>query len=370
MAKTIPLVSLKKQYLTIKKEIDGMIQNVLNNGQFILGKNVKNFERKFADYCGSKYAIGVNSGTNALFLSLLACGIKKGDEVITVPNSFISTVLAISYTEARPVFVDIDPNTYNIDVLKIEKKITNKTKVIIPVHLYGQPADMDPIIKIAKKYNLKIIEDACQAHGAEYKNKKVGTIGDIGCFSFYPTKNLGCYGDGGIITTNNKKIAKKILLLRNYGQRKKYHHDIIGHNARLSELQAAILRIKLKYLDMWNAKRREHAKQYNKLLSDIHSIKMPTEINSSKSVYHLYVIRTKKRNKLQQFLFKKGIITEIHYPIPIHLQKAYCDLGYAKDDFPRTEICAKEIISLPMYPELTNKEINYVCNTIKKFPKS
>lgn len=357
----IQFVDLKRQYESIKVEINAKINEVLNSTQFILGDNVKAFEEEFAQYCNAKYAVGVASGTDALTLSIEALGIGKGDEVITVPNTFIATVDAISRNNAKPVFVDIDPETYNIDVTKIEEKITDKTKAIIPVHLYGQPAEMDQILKIAKEYGLKIIEDACQAHGTEYRGKKVGALGNIGCFSFYPGKNLGAYGDGGIVVTNSFEIAEKIRMLRNYGQKVKYYHDFVGYNSRLDEMQAAILRVKLNKLNEWNDARRRNAQLYNELLEHV---VIPTEADFVKHVYHVYIVRTKKRDKLAAYLQSEGISTGIHYPQPIHFQKAYETLGYIKGSFPITEKYATEILSLPMFPELQQDEIEYITKKI------
>ena len=314
---------------------------MLNSSWFILGKNVAAFEKEFAAYLGAKYAIGVSSGTEAIHLTLRACGIQSGDEVITVANTAVPTVCGITSAGVKPVFVDIDPETYNMDPGQIENIISPRTKAILPVHLYGQSADMDPILQIAKKHNLKVIEDACQAHGAEYKGKKAGTLGDAGCFSFYPSKNLGAYGDGGMVVTNNKDIADKLYLLRNYGQKDRYHHYLKGFNSRLDEIQAAVLRVKLKYLDGWNDKRRKLTRLYNSLLRDI--VDTPIEKDFAKHIYHLYVIRTKNRDPLQKYLKEKEIGTNIHYPIPIHEQEAYKDLGYKKREFPITENYAQEI---------------------------
>ena len=366
MSEEIPVLDLKQQYRSIKNEIDDAINSVLENGWFILGKNVQEFEKEFARYCNTKFAVGVGSGTDALHLSLLAFDIGHGDEVITTPLSAIATSFSITYTGAKPVFVDIDPETYNIDVKKIEEKITDKTKAIIPVHLYGQPSDLDPILKIAKKHNLILIEDACQAHGALYKGKKVGSFGDISTFSFYPTKNLGCYGDGGIILTNNKQIYEKILLLRDYGQKERYHHSILGFNSRLDEIQAAILRVKLKKLDEWNNLRRKNAKLYNELLENSNVI-TPIEKEYAKHVYHLYVIRSKKRDKLRQWLKSKGILTDIHYPIPIHLQEAYKLIDHKKNILPIVEEYVSEILTLPMSPELKGEEIRKIASAIDSF---
>lgn len=362
----INFVDLKRQYNSIKGEINEKINEVLESQSFILGQNVEAFEKEFAKYCGVKYGVGVASGTDALTLSIKALGIGENDEVITVPNTFIATIDAISRNRARPVFVDIDKKNYNIDPSKIEEKITKKTKAILPVHLYGQPADMDEINKIAEKHDLNIIEDACQSHGAEYRGKKTGSFSDIVCFSFYPGKNLGAYGDGGIVITNDEELAEKLKMQRNYGQKIKYQHDLKGFNSRLDEIQAAVLRVKLKHLDKWNDSRRKNAQIYNELLQD-ENLKIPIEKHDRKHVYHVYVIGCERRNELQEFLERGGISTGIHYPIPVHLTKAYSDLGYKEGDFPLTERCSKEILSLPMFPELTEKEIQYICSMIKKF---
>ena len=364
----IPFGDLKRQYLTIKEEIDEAISNVLNRGWFILGEELLAFEEEFASYCNVDYGIGVGSGTEALHLSLVACGVEPGDEVITVPNTAVPTVSAISCAGAIPAFVDIDPNTYTMDPNKLEDYLkkrftTKKAKAVIPVHLYGYPADMDPILEIARRYGLKVIEDACQAHGAEYKNQKVGSLGDAGCFSFYPSKNLGAYGDGGMIVTNDSDLAKRISMLRNYGQENRYHHKIKGFNSRLDEIQAAILRIKLRHLDRWNKRRRQIAKIYDQ--GTAHSeIKKPIEMDNSQHVYHLYVIRTKNREEIQKNLLEKGIETIIHYPVPIHLQEAYKDLKLKESTFPQAELHAKESVSLPVYPELSDSEVQHICDVI------
>lgn len=365
----VPFVDLKKQYDLIGREVIQKIQKVLESTSFILGKEVEKFEQEFADYCGVKYGIGVGSGTDALLLSLKALEIEDGDEVITVPNTFTATVDAIVRSGAIPIFIDIDDETYCIDISKIEGKITKKTKAIIPVHLYGHPAEMEAILDIARRYNLIVIEDACQAHGAEYKGEKVGSIGNIGCFSFFPAKNLGAYGDGGVVITNNEELAQKVKMLRNYGQRKKYFHEFVGFNSRLDELHAAVLRIKLKSLDENNRKRRDNAEKYCEFLSDLTEISIPREKDFVKHVYHLYIIRCENRDELQDYLNSKGISTGLHYPLPVHLQRAYQYLGYKKGHFPITEKYAKKIISLPMFPELTEKQIEYVCNNIKEFFK-
>jgi dTDP-4-amino-4,6-dideoxygalactose transaminase len=362
----IPFVDLKVQYNSIKDEIDEAVQRVLDTTSFIMGKDLIKFEEEFALFCDVKHAIGVANGSDALILALKACGIGEGDEVITVPHTFIATTEAISNVGGKVVFVDIDPKTYTIDVPKIEEKITEKTKAIIPVHLYGQPADMDPIMELAKKYNLKVIEDAAQAHGAEYKGKKVGSIGDVGCFSFYPGKNLGAYGDAGIVVTNNERMAEKVRLLRNHGRiTKKYEHEIEGYSSRLDNLQAAILRVKLRHLNKWNDSRRNNANRYNELLSNIGGTITPYEADYAKHVYHLYVIRTEERDKLREELKSKGIATGIHYPIPLHLQPAYNYLGYREGDFPVTEECSQKILSLPMFAELTDEQIEEIVKIIK-----
>ena len=365
----IPFIDLKAQYDSIKDEIDNAIQNVINNTSFIMGEELKKFEEEFAWFCDVKYAIGVANGSDALILALRACGIGEGDEVITVPHTFISTAEAISNVGGKVVFVDINPKTYTIDVSKIEEKINEKTKAIIPVHLYGQPADMDPIMELARKYNLKVIEDAAQAHGAEYKGKKVGSIGDVGCFSFYPGKNLGAYGDAGMVVTNNEEIAEKVKLLRNHGRiTKKYEHKIEGYSSRLDNLQAAILRVKLRHLNKWNDSRRKNAKKYNKLLNNIGGITTPYEADYSKHVYHLYVIRIEKeRDKLREELKSKGVATGIHYPIPLHLQPACSYLGYKRGDFPVTEKASQEILSLPMFAELSDEQIKKIVKLIRSY---
>ena len=360
----IPFINLKREYAEISKEITQATQRVLKRGWFILGEEVERFEDEFSNYIGTKYAIGVNSGSDALYLALQALGIGKGDEVITVSHTFISTVDAVMRNGAKPVFVDIDSDTYCMGVTKIEQLITNRTKAILPVHFYGHPADMQPIMEIARKYKLIVIEDACQAHGAEYKGNKAGSIGDIGCFSFYPVKNLGSYGDGGIAVTDDKELAIKLRMLRNYGQSKKYYHDFVGVNSRLDELQAAVLRVKLKHLNEWNEKRRKAAKIYDQLLRDAGVI-IPVEKKYAKHVYHLYVIRDKKRDRLQQHLLANGIQTQIHYPIPVHKQKAYAELGHAAK-LPVTERICNEILSLPMHPFFREDEIHAIVERCKE----
>ncbi len=370
----IPLVDLKRQYSIINEEVDKRVKSVLESGSFILGTEVRRFEGEFAAFCGAEHAIGVSSGTSALSLSLLALGINQGDEVITTPNTFIATAGAISHSGAIPFFVDIDPTTYNMDVSQIESAITSRTRAIIPVHLYGQAAEIDAILEIADKYHLKVVEDACQAHGAEYKGKRVGAFGDVSAFSFYPGKNLGAYGDAGAVVTNNKGLAEKIRLLRDHGSLKKYCHEVIGYNHRLDEIQAAILSIKLKYLDDWNAKRGRNAEIYNQYLQELVDeglVITPKEKGYIKHVYHLYVIQVDEsvRDKLLKHLNANGIGAQIHYPIPIHLQNAYNHLGYKDGNFPVTEKLVKRIVSLPMFPELGEKEIEYITGEIETFLK-
>lgn len=362
----VNFVDLKAQYWSIAPEIDAAMADVLQNTAFILGKGVSDFEKEFAQYCQAQYAIGVDSGTSALELTLRAFGIGEGDEVITAANTFIATALAISYTGAQPVLVDIDPHTYNIDPNLLTDAISNKTKAIIPVHLYGQPADMDPVLEIARSNGLFVIEDACQAHGAKYKSKRVGGIGDAAAFSFYPAKNLGAFGDAGMVVTNNEEIADHIRVLRDVGQREKYHHEVKGYNHRLDNLQAAVLRVKLKYLDEWNTARRHHAQQYNDLFAGSQVI-TPSTPDYAEPVYHLYIARVEDRDGLQEHLAERKVFTGIHYPIPIHLQAAYQDLGYKHGDFPITERYANQILSLPMYAELTPEMIDLTVNSVLSY---
>lgn len=363
--KNIQFVDLKKQYKKIRNKINKRIQDSLIAGDFILGEEVKKFEKEFASYCNVKYCVGLDNGSSALELGMRALGIGVEDEVITPVNSFIASSSAISFTGAIPVWVDCDRKTYNIDVSQIEKKITKKTKAVMVVHLCGQMAEMDTIIKIAIKNKLFIVEDACQAHGAQYKGRKAGSFGDFAAFSFYPGKNLGAYGDAGALVTNNRKIYDMVQTIRNYGQTKKYHHEFLAWNRRLDTIQAAILRVKLEYLDKWNEYRRKKAALYNKLLRGLPLI-LPTE-EENNHIYHLYVIRTKKRDKLQNYLFSKGITTGIHYPVPINLQKAYRDMNMDKNAFPVAYAYSKEYLSLPIYPELSFSEIKYICREIKNF---
>ncbi|NOZ20341.1 MAG: DegT/DnrJ/EryC1/StrS family aminotransferase [Planctomycetes bacterium] len=363
----IPILELKRQYLSIKEEIDAAVAEVFESGWFVLGKNVEAFEQEFAQYCGTEFAVGVGSGVEAIHLALLACGIGPGDEVITVAHTAVPTALGISFAGATPVFVDILPDTYVMDVDQVEAKITDRTKAILPVHLYGLTVDMDPLLELATDHGIKVIEDAAQAHGATYKGQRAGAIGDAGCFSFYPSKNLGAFGEGGLVTTNDETVADQVRMLRNYGQEDRYHHKLKGYNSRLDELQAATLRVKLRRLAEWNARRREIAVTYNKGLSDSGVI-TPVEPLGREHVYHLYVVRSRARDALREHLKEQDVGTQIHYPIPVHLQEAYSDLGLGEGALPETERAAADILSLPIYPELTDDEVRQVIEAVKSFP--
>lgn len=368
----IPVFELKRQFRSIGSEISKGAGEVLRSGFYILGKEVLAFEKEFAQYCGAKYATGVASGTDALKIALKALGIQKGDEVITTPFTFLATAEAIYSIGAKVVFVDVDLTTYTINPVEIERKINKKTKAIVCVHLYGQPCNMQTITGLAHKYKLKLIEDCAQATGAEYKGKKVGTFGDAGCFSFYPTKNLGGCGDGGMIITDSQRAFKTMRMLREYGSNDRCHYSMHGWNSRLDELQAAILRVKLKYLDRWNNARREKALYYNKRLASLEKeglIDLPREQKDTRHVFHLYVLRTKKRALLTKFLKSRGIGTAIHYPIPIHRQKIYKVDGVPQAHFPNAEFAAKQIITFPLFPELKKKEIDCIIETVYRFFK-
>jgi dTDP-4-amino-4,6-dideoxygalactose transaminase len=362
----IPFVDLKAQYLSIKSEVDAAVLNVFETTAFVLGPAVVGFEKSFAAYCKTEHAIGTSTGTSALHLSLLAAGIGKGDEVITTPFTFVATVSAIDYSGAKPVFVDITPDTYTIDPAKIEAAITPRTKAILPVHLHGRPADMDPILDIAKRKKLVVIEDACQAHGAEYKGRRAGSIGDIGCFSFYPGKNLGAYGEGGGVTTNNADYAKKVRLLRDWGAEKKYYHDLKGYNYRLEGVQGAVLGVKMKYIEDWTESRRKHGARYDKLLAG-GPYGLPSAPSNMRHVYHVYAVRHPERDALAAFLNERGIQTGIHYPIPVHLQKSFAELGHKVGDFPHSELAAHQVLSLPMFPEFTEKQQDEVVAALREF---
>jgi dTDP-4-amino-4,6-dideoxygalactose transaminase len=366
MQPQVPFVDLSAQYRTIAAEIDETIARVIHDADYILGRDVRLFEGEFAAFCGAQCAVAVDSGTSALELALRAYDIGPGDEVITAANSFIASALAISHAGATPVLVDVDPCTYTIDAAAIEKAITPRTKAILPIHLYGHPAHMDAIAELAARHGLVVIEDACQAHGARYKGKRAGSLGHAAAFSFYPGKNLGAYGDGGAVVTNDRNIAKRVEMLRNYGQKEKYHHEFRGYNRRLDTLQAAVLRVKLKYLEKWNAARRSNAELYHKFLEGS-GVMTPGEAGGAESVWHLYVIRTEHRDVLREHLVSRGISAGIHYPIPIHLQPAYRDRGYQRGEFPVTEAYAQRILSLPMYAELTPELIHYVAQSIATF---
>lgn len=365
---TVPFNDLHKNYVSLKSDIDLAIQEVINKSQFINGPQLQKFEKKFAQFCQIKYAAGCANGTAALHLALLACRIKPGDEVITTPMSFIATTEAITYVGAGIKFVDIDPKTYTLDVNKIEQAITKKTKAIIPVHLYGQSADMNPILEIAKANGLAVIEDAAQAHGALYKEHPVGSIGDVGCFSFYPGKNLGAFGDAGAVVTNSKEKSDFMRLLANHGRKDKYDHVIEGYNYRLDSIHAAVLGVKLKYLPHWIKKRQEIARQYSEALSALPII-TPKIVDGNNHVFHLYVIMTKKRNELKEFLAGKGVQALVHYPTPIHLLKAYRHLEHKTGDFPVAERLGEQALSLPIYPEMSEPQIQKVIDCITLFFK-
>lgn len=361
----IPFVDLRSQYRHIQNEVDQAVLAVMQRGDFILGGAVTDFEKAFAEYCGVKYCVGVDSGYSALELIVRAYDIGPGDEVITAANTFIATTLAISNAGATPVLVDCDSETYNIDATKIEAAITPRTKAIMPVHLYGQTADMDAIVAVARKHGLYVFEDAAQASGARYKGRRAGSLGDAAGFSFYPGKNLGAYGDGGAVTTNDPEIAEKIRLLRNIGQKVKYFHEVKGFNNRLDTMQAAVLGVKLPHLDDWNASRRRAASTYSDLLAGLPII-TPITADYAEHIFHLYVVRVTDRDVLMEDLKKAGIATGLHYPIPIHLQPAYAELGYKRGDFPVTEAYAETIVSLPIFPELDDEKVTYVVNAIRE----
>jgi len=363
---SVPMVDLKIQYAAIRDEVAGAVHGVIESTHFILGPQGKALEEAIAAYHGVKYAVAVASGTDALHLALLAAGIKHGDEVITTPFTFIATAEAISYTGAVPVFVDIDPVTFNIDVNKIEAAITTKTRAIVPVHLYGQPADMDVLMALAKKHGLRVVEDCAQSFGAEYKGRKTGAIGDMGCFSFFPSKNLGCYGDGGMVITGDAGLAEHVLSLRNHGSHVRYYHDEIGFNSRLDEIQAAVLRIKFKHIDEYNEKRGKNARLYNDHLSGT-GVRTPSEQRGTRHVFHQYTVRVSDRDAVKKKL-DDGKVTSsmIYYPVPLHLQAAYKDLGMTAGSLPVAEQAAREVLSLPMYPELTENQIATVTGAVKK----
>ncbi|RWY76870.1 aminotransferase class V-fold PLP-dependent enzyme [Rhizobium leguminosarum] len=356
----IPFLDIKAQYQSIKGEIDAAVLGVLASGQYVLGDEVAHFEQEFADYCNVKHAIAVNTGTSALHLALLAAGVGPGDEVITVPFTFVATVSAICYTGARPVFVDVEPVTLTMDPAEVEAKITPRTKAIVPVHLYGQMTDMDAIKAIAERHGIPVIEDACQAHGAQYKGHRAGSIGLSGCFSFYPGKNLGACGEGGMVVTNDDDQAKTMRMLRDWGQEQRYHHLLKGFNYRMDAIQGAILRVKLRHLEAWTEARRTRARRYSSLLAGSTVLTTPVEAADRRHVYHVYAIRSRDRDGLQRLLSAEGIPSGLHYPIPVHLQKAHADLGYQAGDFPVSEAAAREVLSLPIYPEMPVRHVDQV----------
>jgi dTDP-4-amino-4,6-dideoxygalactose transaminase len=362
----VPFLDLNAQHAPLRSEFDRAIGEVVDSGAFAGGPFVEKFEGEFAAYNHSQYAIGLGSGTEALWLSLLACGVGPGDEVITVPNTFMATAEAITYCAARPVFVDVDESTYTMDPAGLEKALTSKTKAIIPVHLFGQPADMDPILEFASEHGLFVIEDAAQAHGAEYKGRKVGTFGDTGCFSFYPGKNLGAFGEAGAVITNNVELQEKIRTLRDHGQVRKYRHTMVGWNCRMDGIQAAVLSVKLRHLERGNSLRRVHALRYNQAFDGMDEVITPLEAPYSRHVYHIYAIRVQERDEVAWLLKEKGIQCGIHYPVPVHLQKAYRSLGYSGGALPISEQTALELISLPMFPELTEEQIAMVALSVRE----
>jgi dTDP-4-amino-4,6-dideoxygalactose transaminase len=368
----VPFLDLSRQYRRLRVEFHRAIARTLESGRYILGEELAGFEREFAAYCGAREAVGVGSGTEALHLALRACGVQAGDAVITAPNTAVPTVCGIVAANAQPVFVDIDPGTFTLAPEKLRAYLQAerppfRTKAVIAVHLYGHPADMHPILKVAREYGLKVIEDAAQAHGAEYAGRRAGCLGDAGCFSFYPTKNLGAYGDAGMVVTDDPAVAERVRRLRNYGEEAKYQNSLEGFNSRLDEIQAAILRAKLKHLEEWVAARRRLAQLYGELLAQA-PVALPAETPPSRHSYHLYVIRSVRRDGLQKHLRDTGIGTSTHYPMPVHFQKAYRHLGYTEGDFPQAERACQEILSLPLYPEMTEDEVRYVASAVGSFP--
>jgi dTDP-4-amino-4,6-dideoxygalactose transaminase len=366
----VPFVDLQAQYRSIKSEMDAAIQRVLDTSAFILGPEVEAFEHAFAEYVGAKFCVGVSNGTAAIQLALTACGVGAGDEVIVPANTFFATAEAVSTANATPVFVDCEADSSNIDASKIEAVITSRTRAILPVHLYGQPADLDAVFEIAERHNLIVIEDAAQAHGARYKGQRVGPLRRAGCFSFYPGKNLGAYGEGGAVVTNDADVARRVRLLRDHGSEQKYRHEIVGYNFRLEGIQGAVLGVKLKHLDGWNEQRRQHAARYGELLAphvDAGALTLQREMPYAESVYHLFVIQADARDSLQRFLAAAGVQTGIHYPVPVHLQPAYASLGYKEGDFPEAERQAHRLLSLPMFAELTGRQVAYVADALGDF---
>lgn len=363
---SIPFIDFKEQNRLIQDEVDTGFKKVLEKGDFILGEQALTFEKSFAAYCEASYAVGVNSGTDALYLALSAIEIQDGDEVIVPTHTFIATALCVSFCRAKPVFVDIDPVTYNIDPKALEKLITKKTKAIIPVHIYGQPADMTEITAIARKYNIKIVEDAAQAHGARYQGRRVGSLGDVACFSFYPTKSLGACGDAGMIVTNNKETYERALMLRDYGRKGRYEHKIKGTNSRLDTLQAVVLNAKLKHLDRWNSMRAQSAAYYAEQLKSLPQVVVPVTKSDRTHVFQTYAVRVPNRDKVMEHMKAKGMGVLIHYPIPLHLQEAYAEIGHKRGDFPAAEKVANEILSLPMFPHISKEQVEAVVKALKE----
>ncbi|HEV2763231.1 MAG TPA: DegT/DnrJ/EryC1/StrS family aminotransferase [Pyrinomonadaceae bacterium] len=359
----VPFVDLKAQYESIREEVGAAIGRVLENSSFILGREVEAFEEAFAGYVGARFCVGVSNGTAAIQLALMACGVGAGDEVVVPANTFFASAEAVSTAGAVPRFVDADPVSYNLDVKQLEAAITERTRALLPVHLYGQPADLDAVFEVAERHNLLVVEDAAQAHGALYKGRRVGALARAGCFSFYPGKNLGAYGEGGAVVTDDPEVARRVRLLRDHGSERKYRHEIVGYNFRMEGIQGAVLGVKLKHLDAWNELRRAHAARYDELLRDS-GLKLPREMAYARHVYHLYVVQTEGRDELQQRLAAAGVQTGIHYPVPVHLQPAYSSLGHKPGDFPESERQAARVLSLPMFPELTAEQIERVAEAI------
>ena len=361
----IPFLDIKAQYATIQPAIEAAALRVLRSGHYVLGEEVAALEQEFAAYCGTSHAIAVNTGTSALHLALIAAGIGRGDEVITTPFTFVATAAAIRYVGARPVFVDIDPTTFTLDPNQIEAAITSRTRAILPVHLYGQIADMDAILQVAARYGLTVIEDACQAHGAQYDTRRAGSMGLSGCFSFYPGKNLGACGEGGMIVTSNDEQAHTMRMLRDWGQDRRYHHVLEGYNYRMDAIQGAILRVKLRQIESWTEARRTRARLYTQMLADA-PLAVPREALGRRHVWHIFAVRTDRREELQQFLKSEGVETGLHYPVPVHLQPAYADLGHQPGDFPEAEAAADSVLSLPLYPELSLREVEIISDLVRQ----
>lgn len=369
-APEVPFLDLGTQYRGIKAEIMSAIERTLDSTQFVLGPEVRAFEDDFARFSGAAHCVGVNNGTSALQLALLAVGVKPGDEVITVPHTFVATVAAIGYVGAAPVFVDIDPESYTMDPRQIEAAITPRTRAIMPVHLYGLPADMDAIMAIAKRHGVPVIEDAAQAHGAEFRGRRCGSIGDAAGFSFYPGKNLGAYGEGGAVTTNAESVLRTVRMLRDWGQEQKYHHVMKGFNARLEGLQGAVLRVKLQYLELWTEARRAHAGAYDQGLAELDRVHLPRTYPERRHVYHIYAVRVADRDGFMRYLAKHGVHTGIHYPVPVHLLQAHSDLGYRPGAFPVAERVAAEVVSLPMFPEMTSEQVERVVEVVRSWART